>query len=153
MATSASSQLNKAVKQQYMELPQGDQVQAMYIWIDGSREGLRCKTRTLDFEPKTTEGNIWLPAVDYQYKHKDTAKNIQKMFFRPSRVELWWLQHIPVGGFQQRHVPDPSGHVQGPVQKGPQQTGALRGAHVQPQACRWTDKNKHSGWSSQRVFC
>lgn len=88
MATSASSELNKAVKQQYMELPQGDKVQAMYIWIDGSREGLRCKTRTLDFEPKTVEGNIWLPAVDYQYKHKDTAKNTQKMFFRPSRVEL-----------------------------------------------------------------
>ncbi|KAM4549128.1 LOW QUALITY PROTEIN: glutamine synthetase [Odontesthes bonariensis] len=44
MATSASSKLNKAVKQ--LELPQGDKVQAMYIWVDGSGEGLRCKTRT-----------------------------------------------------------------------------------------------------------
>lgn len=43
-----------------MELPQGDMVQAMYIWIDGSGEGLRCKTRTLDSEPKTIEGKIWL---------------------------------------------------------------------------------------------
>lgn len=60
MATSASSKLNKAVKQQYMDLPQGDMVQAMYIWIDGSGEGLRCKTRTLDFEPKSIEGKIWL---------------------------------------------------------------------------------------------
>lgn len=60
MATSASSKLNKAVKQQYMDLPQGDKVQAMYIWVDGSGEGLRCKTRTLDSEPKSIEGKIWL---------------------------------------------------------------------------------------------
>ncbi len=67
MATSASSKLNKAVKQQYMDLPQGDMVQAMYIWIDGSGEGVRCKTRTLDSEPKTIEGKIWL--LCDRYKH------------------------------------------------------------------------------------
>lgn len=56
MATSASATLSKAVKQQYMALPQGDKVQAMYVWIDGTGEGLRCKTRTLDYEPKSIEG-------------------------------------------------------------------------------------------------
>ena len=56
MATSASAVLSKTVKKQFMDLPQGDKVQAMYIWIDGSGEGLRCKTRTLNSEPKTIDG-------------------------------------------------------------------------------------------------
>lgn len=68
MATSVSSQLNKAIKQQYMELIQSDKVQAMYIWIDGSGEGLRCKTRTLDSEPKTVKGNVCVATVDSQHK-------------------------------------------------------------------------------------
>ena len=56
MAISLSAKLSKVVKEQYMGLPQGEKVQAMYIWIDGSGEGLRCKTKTLDSEPKTIEG-------------------------------------------------------------------------------------------------
>lgn len=58
MAFSTSWKLNKAVKQQYMDLPQGDKVQVMYIWIDGTGEELRCKSRTLDSEPKTIEGTL-----------------------------------------------------------------------------------------------
>ncbi|XP_028319006.1 glutamate-ammonia ligase (glutamine synthase) c [Gouania willdenowi] len=48
---SSSSRLNKSVRQQYMVLPQHGKVQVTYVWIDGSGQGLRNKTRTLDQEP------------------------------------------------------------------------------------------------------
>lgn len=56
-SASLSSQLNKAVRQQYMSLPQGNTCMVTYVWIDGTGEGVRSKTRTLYEEPKTPEGN------------------------------------------------------------------------------------------------
>lgn len=57
-SVSISSRLNKAVRQQYMNLPQGDKCQVTYIWIDGTGEGLRNKTRTLDSEPTSIHGTL-----------------------------------------------------------------------------------------------
>lgn len=57
MSVSHSSRLNKLVREQYMRLPQDGRVQVTYVWIDGSGEGVRCKSRTLDKEPKSIEGN------------------------------------------------------------------------------------------------
>ncbi|XP_078498150.1 glutamine synthetase-like [Lissotriton helveticus] len=55
MSVSHSSKLNKSVREQYMKLPQGDQVLVTYVWIDETGESVRCKTKTVDNEPKCIE--------------------------------------------------------------------------------------------------
>jgi len=51
---------DKTVLARYLSLPQGERVQALYIWIDGTGEGLRSKTKTLDVVPKSVdELPIW----------------------------------------------------------------------------------------------
>lgn len=53
-----ASATNKAVLDRYMRLPQpDDKVMATYVWIDGTGEYVRAKTRTIDFVPKTPSGN------------------------------------------------------------------------------------------------
>ena len=48
---------NKTMMSRYMNLPQpSNQVQAMYIWIDGTGEGMRAKTKTVDFVPEKPDG-------------------------------------------------------------------------------------------------
>ncbi|CAK4652237.1 unnamed protein product [Aphanomyces euteiches] len=45
------SKLDRAVYDKYLELSTGGYIQAEYIWIGGSGQDLRCKTRTLDKKP------------------------------------------------------------------------------------------------------
>jgi len=56
----SNAQTNKTVLDRYLDLPQGERVQALYIWIDGTGEGLRSKTKTLEKKPQNvSELPIW----------------------------------------------------------------------------------------------
>lgn len=58
MSQSLGSQImtNKVILDKYMAIPQPRTCQAMYIWIDGSGENVRAKTKTLAGEPKSLKG-------------------------------------------------------------------------------------------------
>jgi len=49
--------LDKNILNYHMTLEQPeDKIQALYIWIDGTGQGVRCKTKTIDGIPETAEG-------------------------------------------------------------------------------------------------
>ena len=50
-------QTEKAIQNKYLSLEQPkDRVQVMYVWIDGTGEHVRAKTKTIEQEPTKPEG-------------------------------------------------------------------------------------------------
>ena len=47
--------LNQSILDRYMDLDTRGMIQLNYVWIDGSGETLRSKTRTVDWDPQTIE--------------------------------------------------------------------------------------------------
>lgn len=92
---SDSSSLNKALRQQYLSLPQGNFCQVTYVWIDGSGEGLRNKTRTMDSEPKSVAGSKVLTGFTFILNVLFILILFLFLLFfnRPTRMEFWWLKH------------------------------------------------------------
>ncbi len=59
-----SGALEKTVLDRFLELPATDLCQATYIWIDGTGENMRCKTKTLEGEPKSIKGMYTVTLTD-----------------------------------------------------------------------------------------
>ncbi|XP_023559368.1 glutamine synthetase [Octodon degus] len=107
MATSASSHLNKGIKQVYMSLPQGDKVQAMYIWIDGTGEGLRCKTLipvAMFRDPFRKDPNKLVFCEVFKYNRKPAETNLRHTCRRI--MDMVCNQH-PWFGMEQEYTFDP----------------------------------------------
>lgn len=63
MAAQKGHRLDLSIQEKYYQLPQPtSHIQAEYVWIGGSGQDVRCKTRTLTFIPKSPED---LPEWNY----------------------------------------------------------------------------------------
>jgi len=76
---------NDKALQYFMQLPQGDKVQATYIWIGGSGEDIRSKTRTL---PRKVTSIDDLPDWNYDGSSTNQAPgDDSEVYLRP--VKYW----------------------------------------------------------------
>ena len=64
---SGEKKSEKTVLEHYLSLPQPeDRVQCTYVWIDGTGESLRSKTKTVNFIPKTPKGSSLVDGSNFE---------------------------------------------------------------------------------------
>ncbi|XP_022173425.1 glutamine synthetase-like isoform X1 [Myzus persicae] len=111
LETSPNYVINKAVASRFQQLPQPkDKVQVMYVWIDGTGQDLRAKSRTLDFIPtRPDELPVWnydgSSTYQSQGENSDTFLYPVAIFNDPFRLapnklvmcETYKHDHTPTG--------------------------------------------------------
>lgn len=69
--------LNQSILDRYMDLDTRGMIQLNYVWIDGSGETLRSKTRTVDWDPQTVDQ---LPIWNFDGSSTGQAQGINMIF-------------------------------------------------------------------------
>merc|ERR1712032_1603829 len=92
--TQMHAQTNKTVLDKYMKLDQGTRVQALYIWIDGTGEGLRSKTKTLEEYPNSVAD---LPIWNYDGSscYQAEGSNSDTSSSESLKILAWWSLSTP----------------------------------------------------------
>merc|ERR1712080_755285 len=88
------AQTNKTVLDKYLKLDQGTRIQALYIWIDGTGEGLRSKTKTLeDYPNSVADLPIWNydGSSCYQAEGSNSDTYLHPVKFYPDPFRLFLL--------------------------------------------------------------
>lgn len=131
---------DKSVLAQYKAVPiPGEKIQAMYVWIDGSGETMRAKTRTLDRAPNSVSGKMAIFGRTRCLPPLCAAIACTHHPFsslRSSDLEFRWQQYNASGGVELRRLSLPANYLQGPFPPRGQHSRFVRDIQVRQDAVR-----------------